>query len=211
MIGGGLVTLEKVRVIMYRGENGAGVRGAADRHLPSFRPRQAAPIPLDYLAHASASRSSSSAPTRATTPAISPAWARCCARWAPGRAAGLLLLPEAALTGYFLEGGVRELARPAEQMFDDLARVHRESGAPPLDLALGFYEVWRNRLYNSALYATPRRHRRRHPPRPSQGLPADLRRLRRGALRRAGPQHPGLRHPVGPLPRSWSARTPGTR
>ena len=67
---------------------------------------------------------------------------------------GLLLLPEAALTGYFLEGGVRELARSAEQMFDDLARVHREAGAPPLDLALGFYEVWRNRLYNSALYAS---------------------------------------------------------
>jgi len=67
---------------------------------------------------------------------------------------GLLLLPEAALTGYFLEGGVRELARTAEQMFDDLARIHRESGAPPLDLALGFYEVWRNRLYNSALYAS---------------------------------------------------------
>lgn len=66
----------------------------------------------------------------------------------------LLLLPEAALTGYFLEGGVRELARSAEQMFDDLVRVHRESGAPPLDLALGFYEVWRNRLYNSALYAS---------------------------------------------------------
>lgn len=66
----------------------------------------------------------------------------------------LLLLPEAALTGYFLEGGVRELARSAEQMFDDLVRVHRQSGAPPLDLALGFYEVWRNRLYNSALYAS---------------------------------------------------------
>jgi len=67
---------------------------------------------------------------------------------------GLLLLPEAALTGYFLEGGVRELARSAEQMFDDLTRIHREAGAPPLDLALGFYEVWRNRLYNSALYAS---------------------------------------------------------
>jgi NAD+ synthase (glutamine-hydrolysing) len=66
----------------------------------------------------------------------------------------LMLAPEAALTGYFLEGGVRELAVPAERMFEDLSRQHREAEAPPLDLAIGFYEVHRNRLYNSALYAT---------------------------------------------------------
>jgi len=62
--------------------------------------------------------------------------------------------PEAALTGYFLEGGVQELALPAEKLFEDLARVHRESGAPPLDIAIGFYELWRNHLHNSALYAS---------------------------------------------------------
>ncbi|HSB55022.1 MAG TPA: nitrilase-related carbon-nitrogen hydrolase, partial [Gemmatimonadales bacterium] len=67
---------------------------------------------------------------------------------------GLVVAPEAALTGYFLEGGVQELALSAEQLFDDLARVHRESGAPPLDIALGFYELWRNHLHNSALYAS---------------------------------------------------------
>jgi NAD+ synthetase len=66
----------------------------------------------------------------------------------------LMLAPEAALTGYFLEGGVRELAVPAERMFEDLARQHRDAKAPPLDLAIGFYEVHRNRLYNSAMYAT---------------------------------------------------------
>ncbi|HKV73242.1 MAG TPA: NAD+ synthase [Gemmatimonadales bacterium] len=66
----------------------------------------------------------------------------------------LILLPESALTGYFLEGGVRELALTGEQLFEDLTRIHRESGAPPLDLSLGFYEVWRNRLHNSAMYAT---------------------------------------------------------
>jgi NAD+ synthetase len=66
----------------------------------------------------------------------------------------LVLFPEAALTGYFLEGGVQELAVSAEQLFEDLSRVHRESGAPPLDLALGFYELWRNHLHNSALYAS---------------------------------------------------------
>ncbi|HEU5169359.1 MAG TPA: NAD+ synthase [Gemmatimonadales bacterium] len=68
--------------------------------------------------------------------------------------AGLVVAPEAALTGYFLEGGVRELAVPAEKLFDDLSRVHAESGAAPLDVALGFYEVHRNHLYNSALYAS---------------------------------------------------------
>src|SRR5688572_33248333 len=66
----------------------------------------------------------------------------------------LILAPEAALTGYFLEGGVRDLAVPAEKLFDDLTRVHREVAAPALDVALGFYEVYRNRLYNSALYAS---------------------------------------------------------
>jgi NAD+ synthetase len=62
--------------------------------------------------------------------------------------------PEAALTGYFLEGGVRELAVSADQLYDDLTCQHRDAKAPPLDVALGFYEVHQNRLYNSALYAT---------------------------------------------------------
>ena len=32
----------------------------------------------------------------------------------------LLVLPEAALTGYFLEGGVRDLAITADQLYQDL-------------------------------------------------------------------------------------------
>jgi NAD+ synthase (glutamine-hydrolysing) len=43
---------------------------------------------------------------------------------------------------------------PAEQLFDDLSRQHAEAGTPSLDVALGFYEVHGNRLYNSGLYAT---------------------------------------------------------
>jgi NAD+ synthetase len=73
---------------------------------------------------------------------------------AGGPAPDLVLAPESALTGYFLEGGVRDLAIPAERLFDDLAREHRESGAPPFDVAIGFYEVHENRLHNSALYAS---------------------------------------------------------
>ncbi|MBA3318150.1 MAG: NAD+ synthase [Gemmatimonadales bacterium] len=65
----------------------------------------------------------------------------------------LVVAPETALTGYFLEGGVRDLAVSADQLFDDLARQHRDAKAPPFDVSLGFYEVHRNRLYNSAIYA----------------------------------------------------------
>jgi len=65
----------------------------------------------------------------------------------------LVAFPEAALTGYFLEGGVQEFAMPAEKLFEDLARAHRDSGAPPLEVVTGFYEVWRSRLHNSALAA----------------------------------------------------------
>jgi NAD+ synthetase len=66
----------------------------------------------------------------------------------------LIVGPEAALTGYFLEGGVRDLAVSGDQIFEDLSRQHDEAGTPPLDIALGFYEVHGNRFYNSGLYAT---------------------------------------------------------
>jgi NAD+ synthetase len=66
----------------------------------------------------------------------------------------LLVGPETALTGYFLEGGVRDLAITADQLFDDLSQQHEEAGTPPLDVALGFYEVHNNRFYNSGIYAT---------------------------------------------------------
>ena len=65
----------------------------------------------------------------------------------------LMVLPETALTGYFLEGGVQELALPAERLFADLSAEHAKSGAPPMEIAVGFYEVHNNRLHNSALYA----------------------------------------------------------
>ena len=66
----------------------------------------------------------------------------------------LLILPETALTGYFVEGAVRELARSAEAFHADLSAVHAASGAPPMDIIVGFFELWRTRLHNSALAAT---------------------------------------------------------
>ncbi len=65
----------------------------------------------------------------------------------------LLVLPETALSGYFVEGGVRELARTAQDLFEELARLHAGSGAPPVEVVVGFYELWNSRLYNSALAA----------------------------------------------------------
>lgn len=67
----------------------------------------------------------------------------------------ILLFPEASLTGYFLEGGVREGAREAGFVLEELAlRYDRAEGARrPLDVALGFYELLEHRLYNSAIYA----------------------------------------------------------
>jgi len=68
----------------------------------------------------------------------------------------LLILPEAALTGYLVEGGVREVAVTAGTLLDDLVAQHQLAGAPPLDIVVGFYERWRDRLYNSAAYASLR-------------------------------------------------------
>ncbi|HET9221188.1 MAG TPA: NAD+ synthase [Roseiflexaceae bacterium] len=69
----------------------------------------------------------------------------------------VLVLAETALTGYFLEGGVRDAARTAGQVFADLQAAYlaaRGSDAPPLDVVAGFYELYRDRYYNSAIYAT---------------------------------------------------------
>jgi NAD+ synthetase len=68
----------------------------------------------------------------------------------------VLVLPETALTGYFLEGGVREHAVTAGTLARDLDACYREAvtGASPIDVVVGFYELWRNTLYNSAMYVT---------------------------------------------------------
>ena len=68
----------------------------------------------------------------------------------------VLHLPETALTGYFLEGGVREFALTAGAQAADLQRVYRNAvplaADRTLEIVLGFYEVWNNTLYNSAMW-----------------------------------------------------------
>ena len=65
-------------------------------------------------------------------------------------------LPETALSGYFVEGGVRDVAVTAGTLAADLDRAYREgvrgSALRPVDVIAGFYERWRGTLYNAAAY-----------------------------------------------------------
>lgn len=62
--------------------------------------------------------------------------------------ADLVAFPEAALSGYFLEGGVGEAARSAEAVAAGLG----PGGPDAPDVVVGFYERWRRRLYNAVGY-----------------------------------------------------------
>lgn len=64
----------------------------------------------------------------------------------------LVALPEAALTGYFLEGAVYDLALSAPKFSRDLADAWRASVQRPVDLVAGFYENDAGTYYNSAVY-----------------------------------------------------------
>ncbi|MGH7594651.1 MAG: NAD(+) synthase [Gemmatimonadales bacterium] len=64
----------------------------------------------------------------------------------------VLVFPEGMLTGYFLEGGVREHAVTADQVFTELSRRHASSGAPPVEVCVGCYELHDDRLHNVAIW-----------------------------------------------------------
>ena len=68
----------------------------------------------------------------------------------------VLHLPETALTGYFVEGGVRDLAVTAGTLARDLHQAWRDAtnGLSSLDVVVGFYEIFQNTLFNSAIYVT---------------------------------------------------------
>ena len=66
----------------------------------------------------------------------------------------VLCLPEAALSGYFVEGGIEDVAVGAGRLASDLDLAWR-SVAPhtgTLDIVVGFYERWEHTLHNSAMY-----------------------------------------------------------
>ena len=66
--------------------------------------------------------------------------------------ADVVVFPEAALSGYFLEGGVTEAAMTIEELVTGIG--HARDGGP--DIVVGFYERWNRRLYNSVAYLEPR-------------------------------------------------------
>src|SRR5256714_14364353 len=68
----------------------------------------------------------------------------------------IAVFAETALTGYFVEGGVRDAALTAGALARDLQAQYISAVTTPrtLDVCIGFYEVWNNAFYNSALYVT---------------------------------------------------------
>ncbi|MBC5816373.1 MAG: beta-ureidopropionase [Candidatus Eremiobacteraeota bacterium] len=73
----------------------------------------------------------------------------------------LIILPEAALTGYFLEGAVYDLAMPAEKFAGKLAGAWQSTKSKgSVDIVCGFYENDNGTYYNSAVYlhVTPNGH-----------------------------------------------------
>ncbi len=66
----------------------------------------------------------------------------------------VVVLPEAYPTGYFLQGGVRELALSVEALGERLEAIRRRVWEGPLDLVIGFYEKDEREgaYYNAAAY-----------------------------------------------------------
>jgi predicted amidohydrolase len=69
----------------------------------------------------------------------------------------VLHFPETVLSGYFVEGGVRDVAVTAGTLARDLDQAYADGpkddrARRPLDVVVGFYEKWRDTMYNSAAY-----------------------------------------------------------
>lgn len=75
-----------------------------------------------------------------------------CAQLREGDAPDLVVLPEAAFTGYFLEGAVYEHARDARTIATEVAEIWRGVGGGAVEIAFGFYENAFGTYYNSAMY-----------------------------------------------------------
>lgn len=64
----------------------------------------------------------------------------------------VVVFPETILSGYFVEGGVREMALTREALLREVEATYRRHlpDQPPLDVILGFYEAADGTLHNSA-------------------------------------------------------------
>src|SRR2546425_7972271 len=68
----------------------------------------------------------------------------------------LLIFPETSTSGYFVEGGVRDVAVTAGTRFSGVTLPPKAATASPLDVLGGFYSVIPNRASNNFLYASYR-------------------------------------------------------
>lgn len=66
----------------------------------------------------------------------------------------IVAFSETVLTGYFVEGGVRDVALPALTFATDLNRAFRAHCTGHVDVVAGFYELHENTYFNSAMYVT---------------------------------------------------------
>src|SRR5581483_846546 len=105
----------------------------------------------------------------------------------------LVVFPETVTSGYFVEGGVREVAVTAGTLYRDLALARGAAARRGGRLLRGVPEP--------LLQLVPVRHAGRRgrgrAARAPQGVPPHLRRVRRGAVRGAGARGTGVRHELG--------------
>ncbi len=73
---------------------------------------------------------------------------------AESEAYDLVVFPEAALTGYFLEGAVYELAFEANDLATKIYEAWAASAQRPLDVVIGFFENAAGTYYNAAMYVS---------------------------------------------------------
>ncbi len=66
----------------------------------------------------------------------------------------VIAFSETVLTGYFVEGGVRDVALPASTFATDLNLAFRARCSGQVDVVAGFYELHENTYFNSAIYVT---------------------------------------------------------
>src|SRR3989454_4746163 len=69
--------------------------------------------------------------------------------------ADLVVFPETATSGYFVEGGVRDVAVTAGALFPGLTGGDEGAGAPPVGGALRVYEDFHNHFFNTGLFPSP--------------------------------------------------------
>src|SRR3989442_15643826 len=60
----------------------------------------------------------------------------------------LVVFPETVTSGYFVEGGVRDVAVTAGALFCGLTLPHEAAPGPPLEASVGVYQGFRHHLFN---------------------------------------------------------------